>query len=159
MSKKSPEFSIDNITWNQIVPTHNKLRSPSSLAYFNHWFAKGIVPERDHPTVLIQTEDKVLYVHDGHHYLTSAYKNNVPINRLDIVIKYYSYAELNDINFDCWYVTPYNPRYYVRRHILPEFKAYIKKLYEISECEAITGIMQNIHLYTERRKVQTLGDL
>lgn len=159
MSEKFPVFSLSDLTYNQLIPTHNTLRSPSSLAYFRNFFSRGLMPTRERPAILIQTEDNSIYIHDGHHYIYEAYKNGVQLSKLDIVIKQYTYAELNDINFEETWVTPYNPKYYVRRHVIPEFKKYIYKIYDINESEAITAIIANSKFYSEFRKVQSLSEL
>jgi hypothetical protein len=159
VSKNSQTYSLDSIFWGQLVPTHNKLRSPSSVGYFDSFFKRNVIPERDRPALLIQTEDDVIYIHDGHHYLRSALKNLIPLRNLDVKIQQYTYADLNDINFSVGYVTPYNPKRYVRRHVLPEFKAYIMKLKEIDESEAVGAILANTNYYTEWRKVNSLVEL
>lgn len=156
------------IDTSKIIPTHNRFRNPQK--------AKELIIVRDYcdyilnnqrgPIVLIETEDKQLWCHDGHHRLAAIDYHYGEIDEEYVQILDYSYAQLNQVNYKCKYVTPYDPRIECRHENFWEFKKEILELFVKAEDRVehhmstiIAMIILDSYKFKEPRSVHTLREL
>ena len=101
---------MSTLDTSKIIPTHNRFRNPKKAKELIECpeYCTYILNNQYGPIVLIQTEDNQLWCHDGHHRLASVDWHDGKINERYIEIRKYTYAQMNEINLDCGYVTPYD---------------------------------------------------
>lgn len=112
------------MNYSDIIPTHNSLRNPDSFNYFCGNIKA--ITESDRPPLLLKMEDGKLYLNDGHHRLTAAYAVNVPFKHLTFNVMDMTYTKMMEVNWDIGWLTPYDPRFQVRRNDCLRFKTMIK---------------------------------
>lgn len=151
---------------NDLIPTHNELRSSSVLKYFRQQIKAGKKPQ---PIELIKVRyypsyTSRIYIHDGHHRAVAA-----KLERLESLtpdeynIREVPYTDYLQINFDVGWVTPFDLMSEVRRADFFDFKNTVMYLFDNPEFSSIEFIKNFIHnrryFYVEPRKVWSVGDM
>lgn len=145
-----------------LIPTHNELRNIRTFIFWSDMMKSRNFIKREKPALIIETEDSKKFIFDGHHYFCAAARNNIEFNVLDFKIEKFTYEQLNSFNWDCNFITPFNPRTSCRLHNLPKFKSVF--LEKVSSClitkeQAEYLIRKKQHLYSESRIVDNLFNL
>jgi len=98
-------------------------------------------------------EDGQFYVQDGHHRMCAIVLAGRPFLFEDEYwIEDWKYKQFLEINFDCNWLTPYNPQTEAR---LPDYKTYkdtVINYKKVSNSNAIEFITRNRHLYSCQRQ-------
>ena len=141
-----------------LIPTHNRLRNPSRIKFFDYEYKKPISLSRI---------DNQLYVHDGHHrlvYEISKGNNTLPDNYF--TIKDFTKEKYDEINFDYGYVTPFDIESECRKPNFFEYKIYIIRLFKCVVDDVADGtnlverfILSTKDMYVEKRSVFTMEEL
>lgn len=109
--------------YDSFLVTHNQLRSQKTFSFFANRFKNGEgFLSRANKISFIRTEDDKLYLCDGHHEVAAAFHAGLDLTSASIQVKRYTYAQMNEVNFSCGYVTPYNPATHVRKNDFKWFK-------------------------------------
>jgi hypothetical protein len=72
--------------------------------------------------VLVSTPDGRLYIRDGLHRVCVINRFNRPLREDEYVIEAKTYEQFQQINFDCGWVTPFDPHTHVRHAEFFDFK-------------------------------------
>lgn len=105
-------------------------------------------------------EDGGLYVEDGHHRIVSIVLSGRDYLREDeYQIVDWEYKDFQDINLECGWVTPYDPRTEFRLAELSDFKYEVRKRLKTSSKCAINYIRNNEHEYKKFREYDKIRDL
>lgn len=151
------------IETSKIIPTHNSFRNPEKAKEMMAVkdYADYILSNQRSPIVLIKTEDGQLWCHDGHHRLAAIDYHYGQIDEEYVEIKEYTYFQLNSINLDCGYVTPYDPRTECRLPNFWEVKQKWIRFFEVTRMQnMLEAYIYNFgDSYKESRKVHTLREL
>lgn len=153
-----------------IIPTHNEFRNRQKAKELIECeeYCTYILNNQRGPIVLIQTEDNQLWCHDGHHRLAAIDWHDGKINEQYVEIRKYTYAQMNEINLDCGYVTPYDPRLECRccnfweykNDLLDELEEwYVCGSFSIKEKVAKDWAESYWDRYKEKRRIHTLREL
>lgn len=150
----------------ELIPTHNSLRSKSTLEYFRNQIKAG---ESLYPVKLVKVRyypsyDYKVYIHDGHHRLVAMYLEGVKeLTENDYEIRDVTYEHYKEINFDVGWVTPFDLRTEVRRADFFDFKNEVMSMYnnvnfltpkpERLYPFIVRYIQNNVDEYSETRKV------
>lgn len=102
--------------------------------------------------------DGIKYLHDGHHRALAIYysERKLLLPEEFFLVEWESYEKYKEINFDCGWVTPFDPRYEVR---VGEFCSFKNKATSLPAKEATIFIRKNRHLYVRPRTVKTVAEL
>lgn len=137
------------IRFDQIIPTHNRLRHPERLWEIYQWNKSHGM---DKP-VVINRANKKYYIQDGHHRLVLEYW----LSNLDQIANHrltnYSAKDYKAINFDEEWVTPFDLEEWVR---LPDFIEFKKLALKTRNADWIRASSQ---VYSEIRRVYGIYDL
>jgi len=97
-------------------------------------------------------EDGQFFIQDGHHRMCAMVLAGRPFMFEDeFYIKDWTYKEFLDINFNCGWVTPYDPRIETRSPDYAIYKKMVNDNLKISKNHAVTFIAQNRQLYSSQR--------
>lgn len=133
-----------------LIPTQNRLRRPVKP------------PTNDiFPISLAQTEDKKLYIWNGHHRLASLWDSGVRELEDDkFDIRKRTYKDLTSINFEIGFVTPFDPRWECRLSEFWSFKEIVMKYYERFGYNTALSYIVGCRLdYLERREIKKIEGL
>lgn len=155
---------------NDLIPTHNELRSPSVLEYFRQQIKAG---KKLQPIELIKVRhypsyDHRIYIHDGHHRAVAA-----KLERLETLspdeynIREVPYTDYLQINFDVGWVTPFDLMSEVRKADFFDFKNEVMDMWKYRfylvdriKVRSISRFIEsNRNRYVEPRKVWSVGDI
>jgi len=104
--------------------------------------------------------DGRLLIRDGHHRCLATYIGDRSYLRHDEYrLEEYTYEMYAEINFEAWFITPFDPRTEVRVSDFTEFRQEVFRLYARNPTEAITFIRQNKSRYARPRRYNTLAQL
>lgn len=71
-----------------------------------------------------------IFIHDGHHRIKAIWlSGRTELHPAEYELEQLSLEDYLDINFDCGWVTPYNPHLYLRISDLSSYKESIMKIY------------------------------
>lgn len=148
---------MSTIDTSRIIPTHNRFRNPEKAKelILVKEYCDFILNNQRGPIILIQTEDDQLWCHDGHHRLAAIdwHYGKIDLNYVDV--HGYSYKDLDSINLDVKYVTPYDPRIECRLENFWEFKKFVLKNEPVTR-----DIIDLFHCqYKEPRTIHTMREL
>ncbi len=153
------------MNYNDIIVTHNSLRDVETYFYFRERMRSGAgFLHRERPIYVIRTEDGLNYLTDGHHELTAAFAENVEFPEAKIEVKHYTYDEINSINCDVGYFTPYDPRTHVRKNNFLWFKVAMQNILrdgpeDLKFAWVEDAIRNYTKVYVEPRKIRTIHEL
>lgn len=154
---------MSTLDTSKIIPTHNRFRNPEKAKelLMVQDYCDYILNNQRGPIVLIQTEDDQLWCHDGHHRLAAVDWHDGKVNERYVEIRKYTYAQMNEINLSCGYVTPYDPRIECRLENFWEYKQKWLKFFETTQMQnMLEGYILNFsECYKEPRRVHTLREL
>jgi len=155
--------------YEDLIPTHNKLRSVKNLQSMIYMMKNDLFRiERakllSDPIEILHTEDDKYYLNDGHHRICAAYLYGFSCSVLNFKISNYTYAQINEHNFSCGWVTPYNPITHVRNDNCKWFKEAVLSIKsgesEFAHEWAVNAIYNyGPKAYMEERKVWTIQEL
>jgi hypothetical protein len=106
-------------------------------------------------------EDGEIYIHNGHHRAVSLWVAERGYLSVD-EFRYteYTYKEYDEINWDGWYITPFNVKTDVRLSDFKEFRYKVMRLYwSQSPKHAEHYIRTNKLRYSAPRMLRTLTEL
>lgn len=119
-----------------LMPTHNNLRSPQSIPYFRQLAKSGLVSG----IKLFECGDNRIYIHDGHHRLVGKWlEGRWTLKPHEYTLFSCSYEYYMWFNFEAGWVTPFDPRIEVR---VPNFFSYKDKVIDIFKKSGTTAAIQ-----------------
>ena len=140
-----------------IIPTHNSLRNLESFISFVA--DPRLIINSEIPPLILNIEG-CMYLNDGHHRLTAALYLDIPLPDIKIQYATYSYAEMMEPNFNTGWLTPYDPRIYVRSNDCLKFKNIVKSFTKYScENEAKLFMKRATKMFLEPRTANSLKEL
>ena len=102
-------------------------------------------------------EDGEVYIADGHHRIAAMIiAGRYEMYEEEFETTSWRYSDYTDINLNCGWVTPFDPRYELRIADYAEYKADLSK---ISLFEAKGFIRANKSMYVVDKKISTISDL
>lgn len=117
---------------------------------------------------IAQFEDGAYYLHNGHHRAVACYlgRESQRIMPSEYFIRQWKYSDYTDIVLPHW-VTPFDPRIETRNAELKEWKDAVRVNTELfgnnpelfGENYIIDMILRNKQLYSQPRRMNTVGDL
>jgi len=160
-----------------LIATHNELRNHSSIDAMvsfvekGGFFTKNALKEfavknktnRVSPLVQISKfEDKVEYVHDGHHRVVSCWlAGRFILDPSECELGNWTYQRYMTPNIETNWFTPFDPRTQAR---IPDFsifkhEAMRRKVSGENHEQIITWILENTDLYRTKKKLNTIEEL
>jgi hypothetical protein len=142
---------VKMIQLGNLVPTQRDVRSHTKIVEYVQRVLTCV--SQVNPIKLWDLNDGNLYVHDGHTRLLALWITGVrELTRDYFKIQRFSYKDLDDINFDVGWVTPFFPMFEVRRADLKWFKSNVDDLRKNrTEDIARHYIRTNRSMYTDKR--------
>lgn len=142
-----------------LIPTHNKLRDTWTFKHFVRQFSRGVDIEKFGQIPVVVTEDNCCYVWDGTHRITAAKFLGIELPESLFSIYRYTYKDLESINFEKGYVTPFNPAIECRKSF-HDYKNFVLDMYKRNgPTETTRFILSNRDLYCEKRTSFTFSDM
>lgn len=153
---------------NNLIVTQNAIRNQVSdmIAYvkIGGIFSLENIKAYNNSNSLIHIarfSDGNLYIHDGHHRCISILlggRNH--LEKQEYYVKDWNYQDYLQINFNVWWVTPFDLKNEVRLPDIFDFKKHIKYLYyNQSPDHAKHYILTNKNKYATMRKIINIKDL
>jgi hypothetical protein len=148
------------INTSDLIPSHNCLRNPFLLdtVLKDKTYFDNIINNQKNKIIINRTEDGKLYIMDGHHRLCGIHFYYGEVNPSDVIIKDFTYRQINEFNFAVGYLTPFDIMNECRLPYFWEFKSWLNSHTHLVEQENFS-IDRIKKFYCEKRISKNLDDL
>lgn len=150
----------------KLIVTQNGLRNEKQLNSMHTFLTGGkrfLLENLKPPGPLIQIamfEDGKMYIADGHHRtIAIVLSGRDYLDEGEYEIQQWTYRQWGEVNFQCGWVTPYDPRTHVRVADYSRYKDNIRQHLHIGIDATLLYIKTNKDRYAKPREITTIQDM